>query len=112
MTIQSTLLIGAATAAFIMAASVAKIYTLNPRLAWLAATLLLYTAGNLIMLRLIGSLGMSVALSLSAVVQLVAVNLVAVAVFGEKLSWTQLAGVTTAVLSVGIFALDSYLESR
>jgi glucose uptake protein GlcU len=38
------------------------------------------------MLRLISNLGMSVALSLSAVVQLIAVNLVAVMLFAEKLT--------------------------
>lgn len=112
MTLQSTLLIGVCTVAFIAAASAAKAYTLSPGWAWLAATLALYTVGNLIMLRLISNLGMGVALSLSAVVQLIAVNLVAVLLFGEKLTWTQVAGVTTAVLSVSIFVLGPYVESQ
>lgn len=112
MTLQSTLLVGASTAAFIAAASAAKAYTLSPGWVWLTATLALYTLGNLIMLRLISNLGMGVALSLSAVVQLIAVNLVAVVLFGEKLTWTQVAGVTTAVLSVSIFVLGPYLENR
>ncbi|HTN62354.1 MAG TPA: hypothetical protein VL147_12515 [Devosia sp.] len=112
MTLLTTLLIGASTAVFVIAASAAKAYTTSPGWEWLAATLVLYTIGNLIMLRLIGALGMGVALSLSAVVQLVAVNLVAVLLFGEKLSSSQAAGVLAAILTVGIFVLGPYFEAR
>ena len=74
-------------------------------MAWLVATLALYTIGNLIMLRLIRDLGMGVALSLSAVVQLVAVNLVAFAVFGERLSAIQSTGIVLAIISVAMITL-------
>ncbi|MBW4656839.1 MAG: hypothetical protein KME20_27895 [Kaiparowitsia implicata GSE-PSE-MK54-09C] len=112
MTLPTLLLVGLSTAIFVAAASAAKVYTAHPGWEWLAATLALYTIGNLIMLRLISILGMGVALSLSAVVQLVAVNLVAVLLFGERLTWTQAAGVATAVISVSIFVIGPYLDSR
>ena len=49
-------------------------------------TLALYSAGNLIMLRLVREFGMASAFSLSAVIQLVAVNVIALAWFGERLT--------------------------
>jgi glucose uptake protein GlcU len=112
MTLPTTLLIGLSTATFVAAASAAKAYTEHPGWGWLTGALGLYTIGNLIMLRLISDLGMGVALSLSAVVQLIAVNLVAVLLFGERLTVSQTAGVTTAVLSVGIFVIGPYLEGK
>jgi small multidrug resistance pump len=87
MTPFSLALLASSTMIFVGAASSAKAWALSANsVAWLALTLVLYTAGNLIMLRLIRDVGMSVALSLSAVVQLVAVNVVALAFFGERVS--------------------------
>lgn len=112
MTLPTMLLVGTSTAIFVAAASAAKAYTASTSWEWLAGALALYTVGNLIMLRLISDLGLGVALSLSAVVQLIAVNLVAVLLFGERLTFSQAAGVSTAVLSVGIFTLGPYFEGR
>ena len=74
--------LGASTVIFLFAASMAKSWALAPNMWRLALVLALYTVGNLIMLRLIRDFGMGVALSLSAIIQLVAVNLVAFAWFG------------------------------
>ena len=52
----------------------------------LLLTLALYSAGNLVMLRLVRDFGMASAFSLSAVIQLVAVNVIALAWFGERLN--------------------------
>jgi multidrug transporter EmrE-like cation transporter len=68
-------------------------------------TLLLYSAGNLIMLRLVRDFGMSSAFSLSAVLQLVAVNVIALAWYGESLSFTQSSGVVLAIVAVGLITL-------
>ena len=70
--------LAAATAIFIAAASMAKAWALDPTVGKVIFTMLLYSAGNLLMLRLIRIMGMATAFSVSAVLQLVAVNLVAI----------------------------------
>jgi multidrug transporter EmrE-like cation transporter len=97
--------LGIATAIFLLAAVVAKSWALTPSLGKLLLTLLLYSAGNLIMLRLVREFGMSSAFSLSAVLQLVAVNVIALAWFGERLSFTQSSGVVLAIVAVGLITL-------
>ena len=101
--------LGGATAIFIAAANSAKAWALSPSALKLATTLLLYTAGNLLMLRLIRQLGMATAFSVSAVLQLVAVNLVAIFWFGEKVSWIEGAGLCLAVLAVALITLGPRL---
>jgi multidrug transporter EmrE-like cation transporter len=54
------------------------------------------------MLRLVREFGMSSAFSLSAVIQLVAVNVIALAYFGERLGAVQSAGLMLAVVAVGM----------
>ncbi len=100
---NSLLLLGASTLSFIAAASAAKSWALSAN-SWalLALTLALYTVGNLIMLRLIRDMGMGVALSLSGIVQLVAVNLVAVAIFGERLTALQTVGLVMGLTSMAL----------
>ncbi len=106
MTPANILLLACSTAIFLGAASSAKAWALsNSSWMWLALTLALYTLGNLIMLRLVRDIGMSVAFSLSAVVQLIAVNAVALAVFGERLSPTQQLGVLLAIVAVAMITL-------
>lgn len=95
------------TTIFIAAASAAKNWALssNNSWLWLLLTLGLYTFGNLIMLRLIRDVGMGVALSLSAVVQLIAVNAVALFFFGERVSPVQGAGLVVAIIAVAMIVL-------
>lgn len=101
--------LGGATALFIAAASGGKVWALSPSALKLAATLLLYTAGNLLMLRLIRQLGMATAFSVSAVLQLLAVNLVAVLWFGERVGRVEGAGLCLAVLAVALVTLGPRL---
>jgi len=74
--------------------------------------LALYTAGNLIMLRLIREFGMGVALSLSAVIQLVAVNLVAFFWFGERVGAIEGVGIVMAVAAVALITLAPWFAAR
>ena len=69
--------LGLSTLIFLFAASAAKAWTLTPTMWRLALVLALYSLGNLVMLRLIRDFGMGVALSLSGVIQLLAVNAIA-----------------------------------
>ncbi|QDZ00742.1 hypothetical protein FQ775_10285 [Nitratireductor mangrovi] len=100
------------TAIFLAAASVAKAWALAPSSGRLVLTLALYTIGNLVMLRLIRDFGMGVALSLSAVIQLVAVNIVAFAWFGERIDAVQGSGIAFAILAVTLVSLGPYLTGR
>jgi multidrug transporter EmrE-like cation transporter len=101
----------ASTAVFVLAASSAKGWAVSPGIWRLLLTLALYTLGNLIILKLIRGVGMGVALSLSAVIQLVAVNLVAFIYFGEKVNAIQGAGIACAVLAVVLITLGPYFLS-
>jgi multidrug transporter EmrE-like cation transporter len=90
---------------FLLAATVAKQWALAPTLGKLILTLALYSAGNLIKLRLVRDFGMASAFSLSAVIQLVAVNVIALAWFGERLTIMQSAGVVLAIVAVGMITI-------
>lgn len=102
--------LGISTVMFLLAAMAAKQWGLAPSLAKLLVTLALYTAGNLIMLRLVREFGMSVAFSLSAVIQLVAVNVVAIAFFGERLNAFQATGMVLAIAAVALITLGPYMQ--
>lgn len=104
--------LGASTLVFLLAATAAKGWTLAPSWPRLVLVLGLYTVGNLIMLRLIRDFGMGVALSLSAVIQLAAVNVVAFAWFGEQVNLLQGAGIVVAVAAVALITLGPYFTAR
>jgi len=99
------LLLGLSTVIFLLAATAAKAWAMAPGFGKIVLTLFLYSAGNLIMLKLIRDFGMSVSFSLSAVIQLVAVNAVALAVFGERVTTLQALGLGLAVISVALITL-------
>lgn len=105
MSISGTLLLGLSTLIFLAAAAAAKSWAIAPGVGKIVLTLLLYSAGNLIMLRLIRDYGLSISLSLSAVIQLVAVNVIALAFFGERVTSLQALGLGLAVLSVALITL-------
>jgi hypothetical protein len=97
------------TVIFLLAATVAKSWALAPGMGKLVLTLLLYSAGNLVMLRLVREFGMASAFSLSAVIQLVAVNVIALSWFGERLSLMQGSGIALAILAVGLITFGPAL---
>ena len=105
MTSGAMLQLALATAIFIAAASAAKSWAVDPSLGKVLVTMALYTAGNLLMLRLIRQLGMATAFSLSAVIQLVAVNVVAIAFFGERIGAIEGVGMVLAIVAVALITL-------
>ena len=96
---------------FVAAASSAKAWALAPGTPTLVGTLALYTAGNLIMLVLVRQIGMATAFSLSGVLQLVAVNFVAIFGFGERVGTIQGLGLALAVVAVALITLGPRLSS-
>lgn len=105
LTISGLFQLGLSTAIFLLAATVAKYWALAPSIPKLLLTLALYSLGNLIMLRLVREFGMASAFSLSAVIQLVAVNTIALLYFGERLSVVQSSGIVLAIFAVGLITL-------
>ncbi len=112
MSLSGFLQLAASTIIFLIAATVAKGWALQPSIGRLLLTLALYSAGNLIMLRLVREFGMASAFSLSAVIQLVAVNVIALVWFGERLSMVQGAGVALAIVAVAMITLGPALGPR
>ena len=99
----STLLqLGTACAVLILAASSAKAWALSPSSWRIVLTLALYTAGNLLMLRLIRDIGMATAFSVSAVFQL---NAVAIVVYKERVVVVEGVGLAFAVVAVALVTL-------
>jgi len=112
MSLAGFLQLAASTIIFLLAASGAKSWALAPNATKLVITLALYTVGNLIMLRLVREFGMSIAFSLSAIIQLVAVNVVALTYYGESLSASQGVGVALAIAAVAVITFGPYLTGR
>jgi multidrug transporter EmrE-like cation transporter len=97
--------LGIACAIFIVAAGSAKAWALSPSTWRIIQTLGLYTAGNVLMLRLIRQVGMATAFSVSAVLQLLAVNVVAIVFYGETIGTVQGIGLAFAVVAVALITL-------
>lgn len=96
----------AATVIFIAAGTTSKAWALSSDGRYLlVGVLVLYTLGNLVMLRLVRDLGLGIAISLSSVVQLLAINLIAIGYFQETLTSTQTIGIILAVFAVALISL-------
>ena len=82
-----------ATVVFILAATFLRTYVDNNALSWLAAGLLLYLIGNLMMVQVMREGGLGFAISLSAVLQLLMANGVAYFWFNERPGQLQMLGI-------------------
>jgi drug/metabolite transporter (DMT)-like permease len=110
--VWSLLQLAASTLVFVLAAVAAKGWALEPGIGRLLLTLGLYSLGNIIIMHLIQGVGMGVALSLSAVVQLAAVNALAFLAFGEQVNALQGAGIALAIVAVVLITFGPYVGSR
>lgn len=110
MTISTTLQLCVATAIFIGAASSAKAWSISPSFGRVVFTIALYVIGNLLMMRLLRQqVGMATAFSITAVLQLVAVNLIAIFVFGERAGLAEGTGIVLAIAGVVLITFAPYL---
>ena len=100
-----------ATFVFIGAASASRVYVGTTNILYLLLSLALYIVGNLMMLRLMREGGLGLAISLSAITQLLIINVIAFLFFGERLSGTQLAGIGLGILAMGLMLLPSPARS-
>ena len=99
------LLVLGASIAFVCAAGVAKLHALEPSWTALLGALALYSAGNILVITAMRHTGLGLAMSLSTVIQLVLINVLAFGVFGERLSGPQYAGIGLAILAVALIVL-------
>ena len=94
--------LAAAVAAFLAGAAALRSYVASDWLPMLLCGLVLYTAGNLMMVPLMRASGMAVAISVAAVLQLVLASLVAILAFGERPGGFQAAGILLGIVAVAL----------
>jgi glucose uptake protein len=92
---------------FLVAASLSRIYVADGRLFILVTALALYTIGNILMVRLMREVGLGVAISLATIAQLVLINVVAFAVFQERPTPTQFAGILVGAAGMVLMLLPA-----
>ncbi len=94
--------LAAAMAVFLSAATASRYYVANNNIIILLFSLGLYCVGNLMMVKLMREGGLGLAISASAIAQLLLVNIIAFAIFGERLTTTQMAGVALGFVSMAL----------
>jgi small multidrug resistance pump len=94
------LFLAGASAIFIAAASATRAYISSDNWLWVALSLFLYAAGNIVMIRIMREGGLGLAISISAIAQLILVNVIAFAVFNERLTNVQLGGVAIGIVAM------------
>ncbi len=99
--------LAASMAIFLSAATVSRYYVSSNNILLLLFSLALYCVGNLMMVRLMREGGLGLAISASAIAQLLLVNFIAFAVFGERMTLPQLAGVALGIVSMALMMLPS-----
>jgi small multidrug resistance pump len=107
MTMASGLWLGTAVVVFLGASTALRAHAGGAGIAVLIGALAFYTLGNFMMVRIMRENGMAVAISLSAVLQLIASSAIAVTVFGERPTGTQLTGIALGILAVVLIVLPA-----
>ena len=100
-----------AMAVFLSAATASRAYIASSNLLLLVLSLALYCVGNLMMVKLMREGGLGLAISASAVAQLVLINIIAFTVFGERPSMMQLAGVGLGVAAMVLMLFPAEAKS-
>jgi small multidrug resistance pump len=100
----SLLWLTGAMASFVAANAVLRAYAGNGWMPVLLAALGCFLIGNLMMVRLMRESGLALAVSISSVVQLVLLTLVAVIWFGERPAPLQWAGMVLGIVAVVLIA--------
>ncbi|WP_275784327.1 hypothetical protein [Pararhizobium gei] len=107
MNLSFILWLAASMAIFLSAATASRYYVSSNNIFLLLFSLALYCIGNLMMVRLMREGGLGLAISASAIAQLLLVNVIAFFVFGERLTHLQMAGVALGVVSMTLMLLPA-----
>jgi small multidrug resistance pump len=100
----SLLWLAMAMAVFVLANSVLRGYAASAHWPTLAGALLLFSLGNVMMVRLMRESGLALAISVSSVAQLVLISAVAFLWFDERPTPRQLAGMALGIVAVVLIA--------
>jgi len=104
MTVMTFVWLSAATAVFVAANSVLKVYATKGQLPILIGALAMFCVGNWIMVQVMKASGLGLAIALSSVFQLVAISVMAIFIFGERPTGLQTAGMALGVVAVAMIA--------
>jgi small multidrug resistance pump len=104
-------LLSVAMAVFLAASSCLRIYAGGGALWVLLFALTLYCIGNLMMVPLMKANGLAVAMSVSAILQLLLATLVAVVAFGERPLTIQWAGIGLGIVAVTLILWPQLVKS-
>jgi glucose uptake protein len=85
---------------FVSAATASRLYVSSSNVLWVVLSLSLYIVGNLIMIRLMREGGLGLAISISAIAQLVLANVIAFGFFNERISPVQMGGIALGLVAV------------
>jgi small multidrug resistance pump len=96
--------LGLATAVFVAANAVLKVYAVKGGVPVLLGALALFCIGNFLMVQVMKANGLGLAIALSAIFQLVAISVMAILVFGERPTGLQLAGMALGCVAVAMIA--------
>lgn len=105
MTTAFSLWLVAAMVVFLSASTALRSYVNSSSHVMLAGALALYTLGNLMMVPVMREGGLGVAISVSAVLQLLMANAVAFLWFGERPAPLQTLGIALGVVAVALIVL-------
>jgi small multidrug resistance pump len=109
--VNPVLILVLAMAVFLAAASSLRAYAGGAPMWILLLALALYCIGNLMMVPLMKTSGMAVAMSVSAVLQLLLSTLVAVTAFGERPLAIQWAGIALGVAAVTLILWPEFSKA-
>ena len=104
MTALSFLWLAAATVVFVAANGVLKVYATKGQLPVLLGALVMFSLGNWLMVQVMRLSGLGLAIAVSSILQLVAISVLAIGVFGERPTGLQLAGMALGVVAVAMIA--------
>ena len=105
MTAAGLLVLAVAIAIFITAASMSRLYVSDGRVVIVVVAMMLYTLGNLLMIRVMREIGLGAAISVATFAQLVMVNVVAFMVFHERPAPMQTTGIALGALGMLLILL-------
>lgn len=97
---------------FVGAAALAKLHAVTPGWPYLLGALMLYTVGNLVVIRVVRDAGLGLTMSVSTIAQLIVVNLLALVVFRERLTGPQYLGILLGVVAVALIVLPAGSRGR
>lgn len=107
MNLQAVILFVPMTGLFVVGATTLRLFAASDHWPMLAASLVAYAVGSLLMAVLMKHAGFAVLMSVTNTVQLALIVLIGIVAFNDRLNALQFAGVGLALISVALMVLPS-----